>query len=119
MWYVYVLQSINIKFASSNRNGPTYVGSTTDPVRRLRQHNGELAGGGRYTSTLRPWKPVALFGPYADRSEAFKAEMALKHKNKGQNRIHWKSATELKRGRGAEDSWVTDPTVVLPYDDEK
>lgn len=118
MWYVYVLKSINIKFAGVDKTAPTYVGSTTDPVRRLRQHNGEITGGGKYTSMLRPWKPVALFGPYADRSEAFKAEMILKKRNRGQNRIAWKNHTDMRRGRGAEDPWVEDPSKLVPYEEK-
>ena len=31
-----------------------YCGSTTDVERRVRQHNGELAGGARYTKSRRP-----------------------------------------------------------------
>lgn len=39
-WYVYCLQSTA---------GNTYIGATTDPERRLRQHNCELVGGARAT----------------------------------------------------------------------
>ncbi|KAJ3065092.1 Slx4p interacting protein, partial [Podochytrium sp. JEL0797] len=40
-----------------------YVGSTPDPVRRIRQHNGEIQGGAKKTAKLRPWAMVlVVFG---------------------------------------------------------
>jgi putative endonuclease len=47
-WQVYLLRCAD---------GSLYAGVTTDLSRRLRQHNGELAGGARYT---RGRRPVAL-----------------------------------------------------------
>lgn len=110
-WWVYVIQS---QAPRTNRRGQAlpgffYVGSTTDFRRRLKQHNGELKGGGRYTAKHRPWKPAALYGPYVDRREAFKAEMALKHSKRGTARLQWTSADHpLCRGLGPNDPWVTE-----------
>lgn|SRR3989344_2463332 len=91
MWWVYVIQSLVSR--QNRKGGPLpgffYVGSTTDFNRRLRQHNGDVKGGGRYTAKHRPWRMRALFGPYLDRSEAFKAEMALKHGKRGGARCFW------------------------------
>lgn len=108
-WWVYVIQSEQPRFnkKGSQLPGFFYVGSTTDYVRRLRQHNGEIKGGAKYTSKHRPWKPAALYGPYVDRSEAFKAEMELKRKKRGVSRTQWSSAdSELCRGLGCRDPWV-------------
>lgn len=35
-------------------DGTLYAGSTVDLPRRLRQHNGTIAGGARYTASRRP-----------------------------------------------------------------
>ena len=83
MWWVYVIQSSNNKY---------YVGSTTDPYRRLRQHNGEIKGGAKSTRSNRPWKLVKVYGHYANRSEAFKAELSLKRGKRGISRTKWQSS---------------------------
>jgi putative endonuclease len=44
-WQVYLLRCAD---------GTLYTGIARDVQRRLRQHNGELAGGARYTSGRRP-----------------------------------------------------------------
>jgi putative endonuclease len=71
-WYVYVLYS-----ARSRRS---YVGVTTDPERRLGQHNGSTRGGARSTRAGRPWRRVVLHGPLATRGEALRLERAIKRR---------------------------------------
>jgi len=67
-WTVYVLRCAD---------GSLYTGVTRDLLRRLRQHNGELAGGPRYTRGRRPvalaWSTVV-----ASRSEAQRQEARIK-----------------------------------------
>lgn len=113
-WWVYVIQSLEVRFGKTGKQLPGfhYVGSTTDPARRIRMHNGEIVGGGKYTSQHRPWIPRALYGPYTGQSEAFKAEMALKHGKIGTARTQWTVAdSPLCRGMGPNHPWVTDPTT--------
>lgn len=68
-WYAYVLVS---------ERGRTYVGTTTDVARRLRQHNGELAGGARTTRAGRPWIIGRILGPFSGRGAALRVELALR-----------------------------------------
>ena len=77
-WFVYVLVSA--------RGDRTYVGISTDPLRRLREHNGEISGGARSTRGGRPWTLARTVGPVADRAEAQRLEHALK-KKRGQERL--------------------------------
>ena len=66
-WSVYLLQCAD---------GTLYTGIARDLARRLRQHNGELAGGPRYTRGRRPvkllWSDTAI-----DRSVAQQREAAI------------------------------------------
>lgn len=73
-WVVYVLRS------ETNPN-LMYCGMTNNLRRRLRQHNGCIKGGGKYTSANRPWKLAALIPNLKDRSEALKVEHWTKAKN--------------------------------------
>jgi len=87
-WFVYMI---------ANRAGQTYVGSTTDPLRRAAEHNREtghvgrgakattkgLIRGGRTADAdgeLPPpsWRLVYVEGGLADRSAALKRERAVK-----------------------------------------
>jgi putative endonuclease len=67
-WAVYLLHCAD---------GSLYTGVTLDLQRRLAQHNGERAGGPRYT---RGRRPVALlwWEPVADRGAAQRREAAIK-----------------------------------------
>src|SRR5665811_1255554 len=50
---VYLLKSLHPKYYRR-----TYIGYTVNPVRRLRQHNGEIVGGASRTKKGRPWKMI-------------------------------------------------------------
>jgi putative endonuclease len=67
-WYLYMVQT---------GSGQLYTGISTDPVRRLKQHSGTLAGGAK---ALRGKGPLTLVYQQAmpNRSTASKAEYQLK-----------------------------------------
>ncbi|TPV94451.1 MAG: GIY-YIG nuclease family protein [Myxococcales bacterium FL481] len=79
-WWVYVLLS-----ADQRR---TYVGITTDLVRRLAQHNRQLPGGAKATRAGGPWAIGATYGPYPDRGHATRMEHAIKQRS-GRERLHY------------------------------
>jgi putative endonuclease len=65
-FYCYILECVD---------GTFYTGWTTDPDRRLKQHN--KGSGARYTRSRLPVKMVYL-EPQPDRARAMKREMAIK-----------------------------------------
>ncbi|HUR29244.1 MAG TPA: GIY-YIG nuclease family protein [Planctomycetota bacterium] len=77
-WWVYVLVS--------GTSAATYVGTTADAERRLRQHNGLEPGGARRTRAGRPWLCARLHGPFQDRGAAQSAEARLK-RVRGRKRV--------------------------------
>ncbi len=73
-WFLYLLRT---------GNGSLYTGISTEPQRRLRQHQGELAGGAK---ALRGKGPLQLVWQQAmpDRARASQAEYQLKQLTKQQ-----------------------------------
>ncbi|RDV29176.1 GIY-YIG nuclease family protein [Alteromonas aestuariivivens] len=67
-WYLYLLQT---------RTGQLYTGITTDPVRRFRQHSGEIVGGAKSLRGKGPLVMQAVFQS-TDRSQASVWEARIK-----------------------------------------
>ena len=63
-WFVYLVRCAD---------GSFYTGVTTNLARRLRQHNGEIAGGAGYTRGRRPvclvWSEACIDRSHAQRRE--------------------------------------------------
>lgn len=68
-WYVYIIYSKN----------NTYVGSTNNLDRRLRQHNGELVGGAKSTKKANNWQYLAYITGFKDHKNCLSCEWRLKH----------------------------------------
>lgn len=71
----------------------TYIGYTVNIVNRLRQHNGEIVGGARYTSSSRhgaganQWRLVALVtAPDLDHRRGLSLEWHIKYPDGGRCR---------------------------------
>lgn len=59
-----------------------YIGKTNDLVRRLRQHNGEIAGGARATRGRGPWEYELIIDGFECDSHAMQAEWRLKRERR-------------------------------------
>ena len=69
-WFFYIIEN----------RGCTYAGVSPDPVRRLRQHNGEIKGGAKYTTGKGSgWTHICLVEGFRDKIEAMQFEWAVKH----------------------------------------
>lgn len=68
-------------------NKRTYVGATVNMKRRLRQHNGIIKGGARYTTAMKKkhgeWRVVATVHGFASWRDALKFEWRWKHVRRG------------------------------------
>ena len=64
-------------------DGTYYTGTTPDLERRLRQHNGEIAGGAKYTRARRP-VTFCHVEKYADARSALAREHEIKNLTRGE-----------------------------------
>ncbi|KAJ7128931.1 hypothetical protein C8R43DRAFT_685516 [Mycena crocata] len=70
----YLLKSIQTPTSTA-----TYIGSTPNPPKRIRQHNGELTQGARKTRLRRPWvMQIIVFG-FPSKLAALQFEWAWQH----------------------------------------
>lgn len=76
VWYCYILKN-------NTHLNKTYNGSTNDIKRRLRQHNGEISGGAKYTKKYGDsnWEVYFLMTGFIDHSNCLQAEWKIKHPN--------------------------------------
>jgi structure-specific endonuclease subunit SLX1 len=74
-WYCYLLT--NTYEPHKNR---TYCGYTNNLKRRIRQHNGEIKGGAKYTTAFgnKQWEYLAIM-EFSSKTEACQCEWKIKH----------------------------------------
>lgn len=85
-YIVYLLYS-----PSSNR---TYTGCTNNLQRRIRQHNGEISGGAKYTQKWRPWIVLLYIENFPTQRDALQFEYRTHHPHK-----YLPKSIRPKRGR--------------------
>jgi len=74
-WYNYII-------FDKSPSSKTYIGSTVNPTRRFRQHNGQIKGGAKYTRGGN-WTPyVVLYDMVHTKSSALSYEWHLKHSSR-------------------------------------
>jgi predicted GIY-YIG superfamily endonuclease len=74
MWFCYLLRNTQPQHKSA-----TYNGSTNNPARRLRQHNGELVGGAKATARCGGgWEFCALLSGFDSHKNCLSCEWRIK-----------------------------------------
>lgn len=69
-WFFYLIKN----------NNCTYAGVSPTPDKRLRQHNGEIKGGAKYTTSKGAgWEHICLIGGFQDKIQSMQFEWAVKH----------------------------------------
>eukprot|EP00037_Helgoeca_nana_P019213 m.186565 g.186565 ORF g.186565 m.186565 type:complete len:352 (+) comp24766_c0_seq2:545-1600(+) len=58
------------------KSSRTYIGYTVNPIRRLRQHNGDVKGGARKTAAGRPWQMELVVYGFPNNITALRFEWA-------------------------------------------
>ena len=118
-WSFYIIQN----------RGCTYAGVSPDPVKRLRKHNGEIAGGAKYTLSKGPgWTHVCLVHGFPTKIQALQFEWAVKHvppRDKGGlisrlqklytvlNKAYWTSKAPLASTMPLQLEWIIEKPAAL------
>lgn len=69
---VYMLTPLH----GARRRATTFIGVTTSPPRRIRQHNRDISGGARATELQYPWETVCVLQGFSSASIALSFEYA-------------------------------------------
>ena len=91
---IYILRSEN-----PNHPRRTYVGYTVNLRRRLRQHNGEITGGAKYTHIGRPYKLVCYIEGFPNKTNALQFEWRC-HNPGGRKKDNGKIEKRFKKYSG-------------------
>lgn len=105
----------------------TYAGISPTPDKRLRQHNGEIKGGAKYTTGRGSgWKHICLISGFKNKIQAMQFEWAVKHvppRNSGglimrMNKVYqvlnyerWTSKSPLAGEIPLEIEWLIEPFI--------
>ena len=72
-WLCYILKNKIDKYQNY-----TYNGATNNFKRRIRQHNGEIKGGAKYTRGKGEWEPYCIITGFENKIETLQAEWKIK-----------------------------------------
>ena len=78
-------------------NNCTYVGMTNNSARRIRQHNGELVGGAKYTTSRKGTGEWKYYGWLSSNSEPLEKNRLLSIEKKLQKRSRKFSGTPVEK----------------------
>ena len=83
----------------SEKNNRNYIGTSNDIKKRVRQHNGEISGGGKYTSMHKPWKLCLYVTGFTSQKNRYSFEW------------HWKQIGKKRKYIGLQGKW--DALIIL------
>ena len=82
-----------------NSQGKTYIGYTNDFKKRLRQHNGEISGGAKYTTAHKGangWHPVAIIDGFPNNKWAMSFEWRMKKYKNSKGKLKSSSGLNMR-----------------------